>query len=94
MRYLGEVSGANKDRFLDSLDLLVVPSEYEENAPLVLAEAGVRGLPAIVSDRGGLPETPYAQIFRARDVDSLIAVLLRNVTNPELVATVVDRIWR
>jgi len=73
--YAGRVSGADKDAFLDSLDVIVIPSEYEENAPLVAIEAAVRGLPAVVSDRGGLPETPEAHVFPARDVRALLTTL-------------------
>ena len=69
--YAGPVSGARKDAFLDELDVLIVPSEWEENAPLVVIEAAVRGLPSIVSDRGGLPENEGARVFRAGDSAAL-----------------------
>jgi glycosyltransferase involved in cell wall biosynthesis len=75
IEHVGFVSADDKDGFLDSLDLLVIPSEYEENAPLVAVEAAVRGLPAVVSDRGGLPETPEARVFRAQDPHHLLEVL-------------------
>jgi glycosyltransferase involved in cell wall biosynthesis len=67
----GYVSEGDKDSFLDALDLLVIPSEYEEAATLVAVEAAVRGLPSVVSDRGGLPETPEARIFRAGSAQAL-----------------------
>lgn len=70
--YLGYLKGARKDAFYDALDLLVIPSEWEEAATLVAVEAAVRGLPAVVSDRGGLPETPEARIFPARDAEALL----------------------
>lgn len=41
---------------LAKLDVLVVPSLWEENAPLVVHEAFLAGLPVIVSDHGGLAE--------------------------------------
>ena len=72
LEYLGHVSGAARERFYDSTDVLVVPSECEESASLVVAEAAVRGLPAVVSDRGALPEAPEAQVFHAGDAGSLI----------------------
>lgn len=72
---LGWVDGSEKDSFYDSIDLVVVPSEWEEAATLVAAEAAVRGIPALVSDRGGLPETPEAHVFRARDPAALLAGL-------------------
>lgn len=65
INYHGLMRGSARDSFYDELDLLVVPSEYPENAPLVLAEAAVRALPCIVSDRGGLPETPLAIVVEA-----------------------------
>lgn len=71
--YLGHVEGERKDEFFDALDLVVVPSEWEEPATFVVVEAAVRGLPALVSDRGGLPEAPEARVFRARDPEDLIA---------------------
>ena len=70
--YLGHVEGERKDDFFDALDLLVIPSEWEEPATFVVVEAAVRGLPAVVSDRGGLPEAPEARVFRARDPDDLL----------------------
>jgi glycosyltransferase involved in cell wall biosynthesis len=70
--FVGSIPAEERDRFYDSLDCLVVPSEWEENAPLVTVEAAVRGLPAVVSDRGGLPETPEAKVFRALDAVSLL----------------------
>ena len=67
INHYGYVTGAQKNSFFDRLDVMVIPSEYEENAPIIVAEALVRGLPCVVSDRGGLPETPEAWTFRAGD---------------------------
>lgn len=80
--YLGELEGAAKDEFFDSLDLLVIPSEYEEPATLVVVEAAARGLPAVVSDRGGLPEAHEARTFRAGDAESLLAAIHWYVGEP------------
>lgn len=72
IEYLGHVEGADKEAFFDKLDLLVIPSEWEEPATFVAVEAAVRGLPGVVSDRGGLPETPEARTFRAGDPYELL----------------------
>jgi glycosyltransferase involved in cell wall biosynthesis len=64
----------------------VIPSEWEENAPLVAVEAAVRALPAVVSDRGGLPETAESEIFAARDPHALREAVSRLVERPELLA--------
>jgi glycosyltransferase involved in cell wall biosynthesis len=82
----GRVDAAAKESFFSALDLLVIPSEWEENAPLVAVEAAVRGLPAVVSDRGGLPETAEAEVFAARDPDSLSDAVRRLVETPALLA--------
>ena len=73
--YHGPVDGASKNAFFAELDLVVVPSEGEENAPLVVAEACVRGIPVVVSDRGGLPETFLATVVPASDARALAAVI-------------------
>jgi glycosyltransferase involved in cell wall biosynthesis len=83
--HYGYVTGSRKNEFFDRLDVLVIPSEYEENAPLIAAEAAVRGLPCLVSDRGGLPETPEAWTFRAGDGNDLLEILERLWKHPELV---------
>jgi glycosyltransferase involved in cell wall biosynthesis len=73
--YAGELDEAGRDVFLDGLDVIVIPSEWEEPATLVACEAAVRGLPVLAADRGGLPETPHATIFPAGDSDALLAML-------------------
>lgn len=81
--YVGYVAGAAKDAFYDGLDVLVIPSEWEEAATLVAVEAAVRGLPSIVSDRGGLPETPEARIFPAHDRQRLLEEMHWFADDPE-----------
>jgi glycosyltransferase involved in cell wall biosynthesis len=85
VRYLGEVDASGRDAFLDELDLLVIPSVWEEPATLVAAEAAVRGLPTVVSDRGGLPETPQAWVFPAGDAEALLGLLRELAAAPQLV---------
>jgi len=84
--FRGHVDGEAKERFFASVDLLAIPSEWEENAPLVAVEAAMRGLPALVSDRGGLPETTEAEVFTARDPRALVASARRVFETPELLA--------
>ena len=75
IEYVGRVGGDAKEAFFRDIDVLVVPSEWEEPAPLVVMEAAVRGVPAVVSDRGGLPESPEAQVFRAGDAQALVTAI-------------------
>ena len=52
--------------------------------PDELIEAAVRGLPTVVSDRGGLPETAEATVFRASDPAALLDALQRLAGDPVL----------
>jgi glycosyltransferase involved in cell wall biosynthesis len=86
IEFLGRIDEAAKEAFYRELDVLVIPSEWEENAPLVAVEAAMRGLPTVVSDRGGLPEIQGAEVFRSRDRAALLEAVGRLVDSPELLA--------
>ena len=73
--YAGHVRGDAKEDFFDAIDVLAIPSEWEEPAAYAATEAIGRGIPALVSDRGGLPEIAEARVFRSRDVDALLREL-------------------
>lgn len=47
---------------LRTLDVLVVPSIWEENAPTIIIEAQEQGLPVVASDLGGIPELVEAGV--------------------------------
>jgi glycosyltransferase involved in cell wall biosynthesis len=55
-RLLGPLTRAEVPRALASIDLLVVPSLWFENAPLIIHEAFAAGTPLLVSDLGGMAE--------------------------------------
>lgn len=73
--YPGHVVGDAKNLLLDSVDVIVIPSECEEAASLVGVEAAARGIPAVVSARGGLVELPEARSFRSGSADELLRAL-------------------
>jgi glycosyltransferase involved in cell wall biosynthesis len=54
--YVGFVAGDAKAAFLDSVDCLVVPSEWREPGALVVSEAKAERLPTIGARIGGIPE--------------------------------------
>jgi glycosyltransferase involved in cell wall biosynthesis len=54
--YVGFVDAEAKAAFLDSLDCLVVPSEWREPGALVVSEAKAELLPVIGARIGGIPE--------------------------------------
>jgi len=78
----------SRDVLLESIDVLVVPSIWEEPFGLVAAEAMAAGVPLVVSDAGALPEvvgSGYPWVFRRGDAGSLATVLQRMRANPDAV---------
>lgn len=75
---------------LDSFDVLVCPSIWLENAPLVIQEAQAAQLPVLVSDRGGMAELVHDGIdgftFRLGDADDLRLKMQRIIDNPEMLS--------
>ena len=57
VRYVGEVTGAQKQVCLRSADIFVFPGVQQEGQPLVVLEAMAAGLPIVFTNRGCLRET-------------------------------------
>ncbi len=55
VEWLGFVSGGQRDRFFDGLDLLAMPSAFESFG-MSAAEAMLHGVPVLVSERTGVAE--------------------------------------
>jgi glycosyltransferase involved in cell wall biosynthesis len=62
IRFRGSFEPLQAPRILASLDALVVPSQWAENAPLTVLQARIAGLPVIACDVPGIRELvePYA----------------------------------
>ena len=73
---------------LHALDVLVVPSVWEENSPLVIREALACGVPVVASRIGGIPETVQdgvnGLLFAPGDASDLTRVLRRLLDEPAL----------
>jgi glycosyltransferase involved in cell wall biosynthesis len=84
VEFLGLVNAAE---FLSSVDILVTPSRAHETFCNVVMEAGCLGRPAIVSDRGALPERvengKSGWIFSAGDAQQLARLMHHCIANPE-----------
>jgi len=83
----GFVEHAAVPAVLASLDVLVLPSAYEEMGS-VLVEAMASGVPVVASDVGGIPEVvrdgETGLLVRPGDVAALAAALDRLVADPEV----------
>ena len=101
VEYRGWVSAEAKDALLSELDALVVPSHWQDPAPLVVNEARARGLTVIGTTAGGIPEliAPASEplLVPPGDRDALAVALARFAANPEVFRSVpeaVPRDWR
>ena len=68
------------------MDVLIVPSVWYENSPLVIQEAFLAGVPVITSDIGGMKELVEdgndGFLFNVGNSDSLRKVLQGIISNP------------
>ncbi|MDP3045860.1 MAG: glycosyltransferase family 4 protein [Chloroflexota bacterium] len=73
---------------LAECDILVVPSLWYENSPVVIQEAFACGVPVVASDLGALPERVRdgvdAMLFKPGDPNDLRSVLMELIENPDL----------
>jgi glycosyltransferase involved in cell wall biosynthesis len=80
-------------RVLRTFDVLVVPSLWYENSPLVIQEAYALGIPVIASNLGALTEKVIdgrtGALFAPGDAAALAACLQEVITQPDLLST-----WR
>ncbi|MEI8106148.1 MAG: glycosyltransferase [Actinomycetes bacterium] len=77
--WAGELGPDERDRLLRQASLLVIPSTWPENSPLVFFEALAAGLPVIATSGGGMTE--FAQYGNTEfvapdDPDALAATLV------------------
>lgn len=74
-------------RALERIDVLVVPSVWYENSPLIILEGLITRTPLLVSDLGGMAELvvhgEHGYRFRVGDPDDLAARLSDLIREPE-----------
>ena len=74
---------------LSNIDVLVVPSIWYENSPLVIHEAFLAGIPVIASNLGGMAELithrKNGLLFEPGNIDDLIDKMNIFIRNPSLV---------
>jgi glycosyltransferase involved in cell wall biosynthesis len=85
---VGRYSPADLPTLMASIDWVVVPSVWWENAPLVIQEAFEHGRPVICSGIGGMAEHVTDGVnglhFRVGDATDLARVIRHAVTSPDL----------
>ncbi len=95
IRFLGVVSRREIGKALAKLDLLIVPSVWLENFPIVIQEARAAGLPVVASDLGGMREAVKDEVdgvlFAPGDAKALARALERFLDHPEDVAKLASR---
>jgi glycosyltransferase involved in cell wall biosynthesis len=91
IRFMGEFEGEKVGWILSEVDILVVPSAWYENTPLVVYEAFASGTPVVATDLGGLSEViehgKNGLLFKVDDAKDLNGQLLRFVLEPDLLSS-------
>ena len=76
VEFLGSLAPADMPRFLAGLDVLVIPSTWLENHPIIALEAAAQRLPTLASGIGGLAEMmDRRSLFAPGDAAALAARL-------------------
>jgi len=88
IRLMGRYDNREVGRILSEVDVVVVPSIWYENAPLVIREAFLARKPVITAAFGGMQEWVQDEIngllFQPRDVEDLRNKLARFIEDPDL----------
>ncbi len=96
IQWMGEYANYNiiYDVF-NHCDVIVVPSIWGENSPLVIHEAQQAKIPVITANYGGMAEYVHHEVngllFKHRDIDSLAATMQRLTNHPQDIKKLGDR---
>ncbi len=81
--YVGSVDRASKIQFLQSIDLLCVPTTYKEPKGLYVLEAAAAGVPYVLPSHGAFPELAerlaFGGLFEPQVEEQLDVTLLKQV---------------
>ncbi|MDB5080451.1 MAG: glycosyl transferase group 1 [Chloroflexi bacterium] len=90
IKFAGAYNAAQLPEILLPLDLVVVPSIWLENSPIVIMEAQSAGIPVIATDLGGMAEMvrhgENGLLFARKDARDLAKQLQRLLDEPGLLA--------
>ena len=86
VRFHGLLDKAEVERLMLAASVVVVPSRWYENQPMVVLEALARGVPVVGSALGGMPELIQpgvtGDLVPANDPSALAAALRPYITDP------------
>lgn len=86
IHYLGKYSKEDTKKLIQANDVVLVPSAWYENNPIILQEMIAANIPAVVSNIGSLPEMVEDHetgfIFEMSNVDDLQKVIESIIQNP------------
>lgn len=92
--FKGSYNNNNINQVLNDIDVLIVPSIWYENAPLVIQEAFLAGIPVITSDIGGMSELVKDGIngftFQTGNSKALEETIVKISNNPILLNDLED----
>jgi glycosyltransferase involved in cell wall biosynthesis len=95
VRWAGVFDSGEVFAVLAELDLLVVPSLWRENAPLIVLQALASGLPLLLSDVEGMADQVQLNVnawsFSPGDSRALAALLQRASRRPAALADLINR---
>jgi len=89
IRFFGSYDNWDIANVLSEIDILIVPSIWFENSPLVIHEAAMVKIPVITTNIGGMAEYVKHNIngllFERNDILDLKAKIMDFVNNPDLI---------
>jgi len=84
--FKGAYNNNNINEVLNDIDVLIVPSIWYENAPLVIQEAFLAGIPVITSNIGGMAELVKDKVngftFKVGSSEELMSTIKKISYNP------------
>lgn len=96
IEFMGSFPNAQLGEVLQNLDVLVVPSRWYENTPLVIQSAFATKTPVMATDLGGMSELVKHNfnglLFEVNNVESLTRQLLRITQESELLPRLSENI--
>lgn len=94
IRYLGYISGEEKNMIFKETDWLLIPSLWYENAPVVIVEAAAYGIGVIGSNIGAIPEFVQHEktglLFETGNAKSLANAIIRAVSDDNILKRLAD----